>query len=186
MDKNYKRMTDYLVGLGIDQVSHTTKTYLGHLVAVYRLMEANDCTEEVCQAGMFHSIYGTQKFQGFKLPLEKRSDVRELIGDRAERLAYLNCAMFRPSFDKCVPQPEGPYRITDRITDKEVVVNRVDFDDLARVHLFDWLEQVPRVKYWNYRREGYRGMATRLGGSALTWYDKVFAAETNDLAKSDS
>jgi hypothetical protein len=186
MDKNYKRMTDYLVGLGIDQVNHTSKTYLGHLVAVYRLMEANGCTEEVCQAGMFHSIYGTQKFQGFKLPLEKRGDVRDLIGERAERLAYLNCAMFRPSFDECVPQPVGPYRFTDRIADKQVTLNREDFDDLARVHLFDWLEQVPRVKDWNYRRIAYRGMATRLGGPALAWYDKVFAAEPKDQARSES
>ncbi len=90
MDKNYKRLTDYLVGLGVDHVNHTTKTYLGHLVAVYRLMEANDCTEEVCQAGMFHSIYGTQRFQGFKLPLEKRGEVRELIGaGRAPGLSQL-------------------------------------------------------------------------------------------------
>src|SRR5262245_25967808 len=46
MDKNYKRMTDFLVNLGIEQVSHTTKSYLGHLVGLHRLMEARGCTEE--------------------------------------------------------------------------------------------------------------------------------------------
>jgi hypothetical protein len=177
MDKNYKRMTDFLVALGIEQVSHTTKSYLAHLVGLYRLMEARGCTEELCRAGMFHSIYGTQKFQGFKLPLERRDEVRALIGERAERLAYLNCAMYRPSFDQAVPRSEGPYRFTDRITNEEVVLSREDFDDLARIHLFDMLEQVPRAKEWNYRREAYRNMAVRLGGTALECYDKVFAGE---------
>jgi len=177
VDKTYKRMTDFLVGEGIEKVDHTKKSYLAHLVSLYRLMESQNCTEELCRAGMFHSIYGTQRFQGFKLPLERRTEVSELIGDRAERLAYLNCAMYRPSFDKLVCQAEGPYRITDRITEQEVTLSREDFDDLARIHLYDWLEQVPRSKEWNYRREAYRNMAIRLGGNAIELYDQVFAQE---------
>ena len=39
---------------------------------------------------MFHSIYGTERFQGFTLPLERRGEISALIGERAERLAYLN------------------------------------------------------------------------------------------------
>ena len=39
-----------------------------------------------------------------------------------------------------------------------------DFDDLCRVHLYDWLEQAPRSRFgYGYRREAYRGMAERLG-----------------------
>jgi hypothetical protein len=86
--------------------------------------------------------------------------------------------MYRPSVDAIVGQAEGPYRFKDRITNEEVVLDRRDFDDLCRVHLFDWLEQVPRSRYgWGYRREAYRGMAERLGGEALTTYDRVFANE---------
>src|SRR5438874_11022444 len=106
MPSNYKQLTDFLVNLGIEKVAHTEKTYLGHLVNVYRLMESSGCTDELCRAGMFHSIYGTQQFQGFKLPLEKRAEVRGLIGERAEMLAYLNCAMDRPTFDRAVEQNE--------------------------------------------------------------------------------
>src|SRR6266511_217665 len=99
MDVAYKRMTDFLVGLGVEQVPHTGKNYLGHLLSVYRLMQSQGCDDELCRAGMFHSVYGTERFQGFKLPLERRPEVAALIGERAERLAYLNCAMDRPSFD---------------------------------------------------------------------------------------
>src|SRR5262245_24420866 len=98
MDRKWKQMTDFLVNLGVEQIAHTHKSYLAHLIAVYRLMEKHGCTEEVCRAGMFHSIYGTELFQGFKLPVDRRSEIRDLIGDRAERLAYLNCAMDRTSF----------------------------------------------------------------------------------------
>jgi hypothetical protein len=177
MSAHLKRLTDYLLGLGIDQVPHTEKTYLGHLVNVYRLMEKCGCTDELCRAGMFHSIYGTQQFQGFKLPLEQRPEVRELIGARAEQLAYLNCAMDRPTFDRAVMRCEAPYRFTDRLSGAEVELPPADFEDLCRVHLFDWLEQAPRSRFgWDYRRAAYRRMAERLGPAAVAAFDQVYAA----------
>ena len=179
MHQHFKQLTDFLLGLGAEQVSHTEKTYLAHVIGVYRDMEARGCPEEVCQAGMFHSIYGTELFQRFALPLERRPDVRALLGERAERLAYLNCAMGRASFDRAVFRSGGPYRILDRFTGAEVEVSEDDLTDLCRVHLYDWLEQVPRSQKWDYRREAYRRMATRLGGPALESYDRVFAAESS-------
>jgi hypothetical protein len=178
MDTTFRQLTDFLVDQGIEQVGHTNKSYLAHLVGVYRDMQAGGCAEEVCRAGMFHSIYGTQQFQGFQLALERRLEVRALIGERAERLAYLNCAMDRASFDRALELGAGPYRILDRLTGKEVPLGQDDFDDLCRVHLYDWLEQVPRSRLgWEYRRAAYRRMATRLGGAALKVYDNVFAQE---------
>jgi hypothetical protein len=69
MEKNFKRLTDYLIAEGVNEIGHTNKTYLAHVIGVYRYMEARGCTQELCRAGMFHSIYGTELFQGFKLPL---------------------------------------------------------------------------------------------------------------------
>jgi hypothetical protein len=178
MDRDWKRLTDFLVGLGTEEVAHTNKNYLAHLVAVYRYMEERGCPEELCRAGMFHSIYGTERFQRFALPLERRPEVRGLIGQRAECLAYLNCAMDRATFDRAAAQDGGPYRFRDRITGEEVELSPADFDDLCRIHLYDWLEQVPRSRVWDYRRDGYRRLAARLGPVAQEAYDRVFAAET--------
>ena len=180
MDSDFKRLTDFLVEMGVEQVSHTQKSYLAHLIAVYRLLKSEGCSEDVCRAGMFHSIYGTERFQGFTLPLERRDDVRILVGDRAERLAYLNCAMNRPSFDRALEEPEEPHRIIDRITGEEVELSVQDFDDLCRVHLFDWLEQVPRSRDWNYRRVAYRRMAERLGPSAKEKHERIYAQEKTE------
>jgi hypothetical protein len=183
MGQDFKRMTDFLVGMGVEQVRHTHKSYLAHLIAVHRLMEAQGCPEDVCRAGMFHSIYGTERFRGFTLPLERRDEVRALIGERAEHLAYLNCAMDRASFDSASEQAGESYRIVDRITGEEVALSRRDFDDLGRVHLFDWLEQVPRSREWGYRRAAYRRLAERLGQAAEDAYDKVFAQEAYGSGK---
>jgi hypothetical protein len=177
-DPRWKQMTNFLVELGIDKVAHSEHTFLAHLIAVYRLMEAGSCTQELCRAGMFHSIYGTEKFQSFSLPTERRDEVRELIGERAERLGYLNCAMDRPSFDRALERGTAPFQFTDRLTGEEVMLGQTDFDDLCRVHVFDWIEQVPRSRFgWDYRRSAYRRMAERLGGTALAAYDRVFATE---------
>ncbi len=177
MAPDFKRLTNFLVEIGIEDIPHTKKSYLAHLIATYKLLEAQGFSRDACLAGMFHSIYGTEKFQGFTLPLERRAEVRALIGDRAERLAYVNCAMDRASFDRVVDQVNGPYRFVNRITGAPVELSQADFDDLCRVHLYDWLEQVGRSREWNYRREAYRRMARRLGALAEQHFDETFAQE---------
>jgi hypothetical protein len=178
MAADFKRLTDFLVGLGIEKVGHTGKSYLAHLIGVYKLMEAQGCPAEVCRAGMFHSIYGTELFQGFKLPLERRSELAALIGARSERLGYLNCVMDRASLDRALEKAKGPYPITERLSGVVVELSAEDFDDLCRVHLYDWLEQAPRSEYgWGYRRAAYRRMAERLGKPALAAYERVFVQE---------
>src|SRR5688572_15716821 len=100
MPATFKQLTDFLVQLGIEQIAHTQKNYLGHLISVYKLMQRFGCEEDLCRAGLFHSIYGTEKFQGFKLSLDRREELTELIGGRAEHLAYWNCLMDRASLDE--------------------------------------------------------------------------------------
>jgi hypothetical protein len=173
MKMELKHLTSFLTGIGVDKVPHTKKSYLAHLIGVYRYLESQGCSEEVCRAGMFHSIYGTELFQGFTLSLERRPEVRALIGERAERLAYLNCAVDRPSLDRALGQSE-PFRIIDRLTGREVELSADDFNDLCRVHLYDWLEQAPRSDMREYRRAAYRCMAERLGKAAQAEYDRVF------------
>lgn len=175
MDPDYRRMMDFLVGLGTDSVPHSgDKGFLAHLVGVYRDLEGWGCDQDVCRAGLFHSIYGTQLFQRFCLPIERRDDVKQLIGDRAERLAFVNCVMDRESFDRLI-STEGPYRITNRITREIIELDEHDFHDLCVVHLCDWLEQVGRSQHWDYRPAAYRGLADRLGGIAKESFDRVYA-----------
>ena len=175
MDSEYRGMVDFLVGLGTDSVPHTgEKGFLAHLIGVYRDLESWGCDRDVCRAGLFHSIYGTQKFQQFCLPEERRGEVRQLIGERAERLAYVNCLMDRSTFDRLISS-RGPYQIIHRLSGETIEVDEQDFHDLCVVHLCDWLEQVPRSQQWDYRRQAYRDLAERLGGIAKKSFVRVYA-----------
>lgn len=184
MNDLYKKMTAFIQDIGADAVSHTDKTYLAHAVGVYNDLRRWGGDEDWCRAAMFHSIYGTELFQGFTLPLEQRDDVKALIGERAERYAYWNCAMQRAEFDLATFQTEGPYYLHDRFTGERVELSEEDFNELCRMHLCDWIEQVGRSQMWDYRRAGYRQMAERLGGYALAEYDRAFAAEQADAGVS--
>ena len=160
MDKHYRAMTDFLVGLGAAKVAHSTGTYLAHLIGVHRDLEEWGCDQDVCRAGMFHSIYGTEPFHWlpfhwFKVPLDQRGEIRDLIGERAERLVYLNCAMTRSDFDRTIQQEEGPYTMVDRFSGEQIEFLPPDFHDLCTVHLCDWLETVERNGNWRDRREAF-------------------------------
>ena len=179
---SFKQLTDFLVSLGTDKVPHTNEVFLAHLIGVYRDLESWGCDDALCQAGMFHSIYGTERFQKFSLSLGRRSEVRDLIGPRSERLAYVNCVMDRASFDRAALGDGDSYRIVHRVTHEEILLPRDEFDDLCRIHLCDWLEQVPRSKEWDYRRAAYRRLAERLDGAAQEAYDRVFALEAASSA----
>ena len=177
MQPTFKDLTNYIISLGAADVSHTDKTYLAHAIGVYNDMKAWQGSDELCRAALFHSIYGTQGFQSFTLPMDRQPELRALIGDYAEKIAFANCFMDRASLDAQIGKMTGPYPIVHRITREEFVLSKEEYEDLLRVHLCDWLEQVERANDWNYRRTAYRQMAERLGGVALTNYDRVFALE---------
>ena len=182
-DPQYKAMTQFLRDLGTETVPHTGTVFLAHLVGVYNDLKAWHATTDVCRAGMFHSIYGTEMFQTFALPLEQRDEVRELIGDPAEFVAWVNCVMDRVTFDEQLAA-SAPYSIRNRITGESIEMNEEQFTDLCVVHLCDWLEQLPRLKKWDFRRGSYRKIAERLGGIALSSYDRVYANEPTAPATS--
>ena len=182
MKTDLKPLTDYLVGIGVDDIEHTDKSYLAHLIAVCRGLDRWGCEEHVCLAGLFHSIYGTELFQGFTLPFEKRDEVRKLIGERAEHLAWINCVLDRAVFDNSHTQTEGPWQMRNRLNGEPIVMDETEFNKLSVMHLWDWLEQVERWNNWDYRRAGYRALAERLGGFYLEQYDAVFAREPKPAA----
>jgi len=176
MARPFKELTDYLVSLGTETVPHTGTYFLSHLIGVYRDLKEWGCPEHLYIAGLFHSIYGTEAFQRFSLPVDKRDEVRALIGERAERLTYINCALTRESLDASLAAG-GPARLWDRFLDAPLEVTDEEFTELITMHLCDRLEQVERSGTWHLRRPAWEAMARRLGGVALTSWERVYARE---------
>ena len=172
--KTFKELTDFFQREGAADIGHSSKSYLAHAIGVYNDLKKWGCDEELARVGLFHSIYGTELFQGFTLPLERRDDIREMIGERAERISWMNCAIDRAYFDREVKRGTSPYRILDRFSGQELDVSDEDFHDLCLVHMCDWLEQVERSNAWDYRRAACAELANWLGGIALESYQEIF------------
>ena len=175
----FDELVAFLESLGTAEIDHTGHDFLTHLIAVHDLLATHDAGEELAAAGLLHSIYGTEKFQDFSLPLSERAQVQDLIGERAERLAWLNCIMDRSTFDAAVSSAlsgETNPAISDRDGNPPIELTVEELRDLATVHLFDWLEQVERSEFgWDYRRTAYQEMAELIGSEASSLYAEVFA-----------
>src|SRR4029078_2357319 len=124
MAATFDELVGFLENLGTEQVAHTEGTFLGHLIGVYHDMEKWGGDETLCRAAMFHSIYGTEKFRKFSLPVSRRQEICQLIGERAEFLAYLNCAMDRASLDREVERGIPPFVIRDRLTQEDIQLSK--------------------------------------------------------------
>lgn len=177
MALTFKQLTNWFIETGADSVAHTKNGYLAHAIGVYNDLKKWDLGEESARAGLFHSIYGTQQFQGFTLPVERRQEIRNLIGDHWERICFFNCFMLRESLYNQARDDKQTYEIGHRETGENMKLDRKAFDDLCTLHLCDWLEQVERSNMWDFNRREFRSLAERLGGVALESYDQVFAKE---------
>ncbi len=85
----------------------------------------------------------TEGFQDFCLSFNRRPDVRTLIGERAEFVAYVNCTMERSTLDATLDAAPGEHCVRARpdVGGERIPLTDQQFTDLITVHLADWLEQ---------------------------------------------
>ena len=124
---------------------HSGRTFHAHLSGTYRLLKQWGNAEEVCLAGLFHSIYGTEHFRHKAFPVEDRRTIRAMIGTRAEWLAYVFCVTARPRAFLGHP-PFGDIRLHDRHTDEPITVSRRDLGDLLEIEAANLVEQGGRIR----------------------------------------
>lgn len=85
---------EYLKSLGVEFTAHSGRTFYEHLCNVELILKVCRQPEYVCLAGLYHSIYGTNYFT--KTTTTDRDAIKNVIGEKAERLAYLFCNAHRP------------------------------------------------------------------------------------------
>ena len=127
-----------------------------HLVGVQSVLRSWGAPEHLTHAALFHSIYGTEGFQGYCLPLSHRAEIAELIGPRAERLAWIFCMVDRYTVDQTVlPPSDAPanalansgkppsfYARTELGAFEMPLQSHAEWLDFLTLTLADWLEQV--------------------------------------------
>jgi hypothetical protein len=84
---------DFLKAMGADEIPHSGRTLLEHLVGVFNILKDMDVAQHVQDAGLYHSIYGTAVFH--HQTTSDRCVVQGIIGEDAEHLVYLFCILGR-------------------------------------------------------------------------------------------
>jgi SM-20-related protein len=127
---------------GIDR-QHSGTRLLDHLLAVGAKLGEWGCREAIRRAGQFHSIYGTPSFRHKTVSLRRREEVRELIGEEAERLAFLFSTLQTREFLAGVMQDLAGESSELSDSDEHSAGEKLD---LLHIFTANWLEQFPRLK----------------------------------------
>jgi hypothetical protein len=90
------KLKAYLLEQGTNATKHSGATLWDHLAGVHRILHACGSADDVCKAGLFHSIYGTQSFKHSSVDKNCRHEVTTLIGEYAENLVWAFCTLPRP------------------------------------------------------------------------------------------
>jgi hypothetical protein len=139
--------------LGFAELTHDSHVpFLSHLVGTRRMLAGWEADPDLCDAGLFHSVYGTEFFP--TSATVTRSEVRELVGLRAERLAWLWCTIRRRSID-----PRAG-TVVDRRTEHVITFAPGELGDIATLWAADTVEQLHRMA--PHEREFTDGLAAVL------------------------
>jgi RimJ/RimL family protein N-acetyltransferase len=144
----------------VDRLGHTDATLLAHLLGVRSLLLEWHVPADVVDAGLFHSIYGTESYRTQALALALRPEVRAQIGERAEHLAYLFGAMEKDTLYANLARPDVPFHLVDRFTGLHCPLSPAELSDLCVLTVANWLEQRPRagLQHQRLRSEEFEQM----------------------------
>ena len=123
---------DFLKQLGSDKVKHKNQSLLEHLIGVRDILEKWGVPEYVQDGGLFHSVYGTTYFK--PQMTTDRDAVRDLIGEKAEELAYWFCF-----FDS--PRTQRILIIENEQLKKDLLlIDKANNEDMANTSMMSWEE----------------------------------------------
>jgi hypothetical protein len=88
---------EFLKDLTSAEEYHGVKTFYQHLCNVSNFLKSQSLPQEISDAGLFHSVYGTE-FYHFQSSSITRDVVRGYIGEYAEELVYIFCGLRKDRF----------------------------------------------------------------------------------------
>ncbi|MHC5063991.1 MAG: DUF6817 domain-containing protein [Planctomycetota bacterium] len=134
---------DLLRQFGIDRMAHNSQAELiKHLQGTATLLKNWGARPELCDAALFHSIYGTEYFTTQAVNLSSRDRVIEVIGEEAEALVWLWCFGRRLSLPS---EAEAVPRMQDRRNETWIELAPGQLQDLVNLWIADTLEQLRRM-----------------------------------------
>ncbi|TDJ66316.1 MAG: hypothetical protein E2O39_16640 [Planctomycetota bacterium] len=135
----------FLHEAGAAAVRHNSEAdLLPHLLGTRDLLREWGARPALQDAGLFHSVYGTEFFVTATLPAARQAEVRAVIGAEAEALVRLWCFGRRYSLTASLAGETEP-RMQDRRDEEWASLTEGQLEDLLNLWIADTLEQLHRV-----------------------------------------
>jgi hypothetical protein len=163
MSNNLDQRVYFLRDVNVEAREHSERGLLDHLLGTRHLLLKWGARSALCDAGLFHSIYGTEGYQKALMPLSMRTRVQELIGNEAESLVFLFCVMRRHTLSGNVGRC-GDLVVEHRHTGVRLLLTDGQFADLVNLTFANELQPYPRMSR-TWRRgcraylQGFRHLA---------------------------
>jgi hypothetical protein len=150
MNEQLENRLRFLRQANTEGMPHSDCGLFDHLLGTRQLLVEWEARPALCDAGLFHSVYGTEYYELQAIPLTMRNEVQQLIGDEAESLAWLFCMIRRETLYEN-PGQEGEFSVQHRLTDEWLPLTQSQFQDLLTLNIANTLEAFPRCS-WSERR----------------------------------
>lgn len=160
---------------------HSRESLMRHLESTHGLLRAWSARQAICDAGLFHSAYGTEAFVSAIAEEDDRAAVQGLIGHEAEGLAWL---FGRCSQQSIVDSAESGGPLIDRVEGTALTVTDAQRRDLCELAAANWLEQRPRLDAETQRLllGAVRAIRAWISPKARTALALASASEADDQA----
>jgi len=148
-----KAILEKLDKYNLDGFKHTDEGLVNHLMGTYNILKDWACSKNLCIAGLCHSIYGTESYRNNPVDVSERNQIRDLIGDEAEKIVYYFGAHVKDTLWENLDRDKD-YYFLDRLESKEISISTGELSDLITLTLANWLEQRPRAdKKYHFIRQ---------------------------------
>ena len=178
-------VVEKLKELGASEFDHVNGTLLAHLQGTHDLLEKWGNRGALCNAGLYHAVYGTAGFQQNLIGLQDRSAVADLIGKESENIVYLFSACDRDYVYGQMLASDGFDQVTkveyrDRFSQATYPLDPGAFADLCELTMANELE-IARWRTGEFLRQhcGYlkdilAKMAPHVSTRGIEEFERVF------------
>lgn len=156
MDEPLESRLRFLRDAHTDGMPHSGRALFDHLLGTRRVLVEWGARPALCDAGLFHSVYSTEHYEEKALPLTRRGEVQQLIGEEAESLVWLFCMMRREAFFMDLGKNRSPV-VQNRETGEPISLSGTQQQDLLTLLLANSLEAFSTCS-WSERRSVRMGL----------------------------
>ncbi|CAM5702914.1 DUF6817 domain-containing protein [Streptomyces aurantiogriseus] len=133
--------------VGADDLAHPGGTLLAHLRRVRSRLADWGARPGLQLAGLCHAFYGTDGFPSALLPLDRRTELVDVIGREAEAIVYFYASCDREASYPVLAEPNSLFR--DRFTGSVQIPAPAmlrDFADLTAANELDLADHDPAFR----------------------------------------